>query len=61
MASIKGHFLNWNFVSNVTEGLTTVKKSNLHRFIVLAIIKEAPLEKKQIISLIESQIVLLSS
>lgn len=46
MASIKGHFLNWNFVSNVTEGLTTVKKSNLHRFIVLAIIKEAPLEKK---------------
>lgn len=26
MASFKGHFLNWNFVSNVTDGLTTVGK-----------------------------------
>ena len=28
MASFKGHFLNWNFVSNVTDGLTTVGKKN---------------------------------
>ena len=41
MASFKGHFLNWNFVSNVTDGLTTVGKKKhtqtiLHRFIVLS-------------------------
>lgn len=26
MASLKGHFLNWNFVGNITNWLTTVKK-----------------------------------
>lgn len=26
MAYLKGHFLNWNFVSNITDWLTTVEK-----------------------------------
>lgn len=35
MASFKGYFLNWNFVSNVTDGLTTVGKKNKQFFIDL--------------------------
>lgn len=36
MPSLKGHFLNWNFVGNITDWLTTMKKTNPHRFIVLS-------------------------
>lgn len=35
MASLKGHFLNWNFVGNITNWLTTVNKTDIHRFIAL--------------------------
>lgn len=34
MASFKGHFLNWNFVSNLTDGLTTVGRKKHKQFFI---------------------------